>query len=226
MSTLPDERTPARRANAAVGVDDLVRRYARASARAGEAGLGATVGDHSLNPGHDEEFKSLATRPAAVLVPVVARPKPSVLLTRRADTLRTHSGQIAFPGGAIDAGETPREAALREANEEIGLAEGDIDRVLGPLPRYATGSGFIVTPILAVIDPTFRATPAPDEVAETFETPLDFLMDASNHAIGSAEWRGRLRRYYAIHHAADGVERRIWGATAGILRAMYERLYA
>ena len=199
-------------------VADLAARYARMAPR-------ADTGDHLLNPDHAAEFEGLARRAAAVLVPVVERAEPTVLLTRRSDALRNHRGQIAFPGGAVDAGETIEEAALREAREEVGLTPDLVRRVLGPLPRYATGSGFIVTPVLAVVAP-FRPVPEPGEVAEAFEVPLAFLMDPANHVVGSGEWRGRTRRFYDMRYPHAGGERRIWGATAGILRVMHELLYA
>ena len=154
------------------------------------------------------------------------RPTATVLLTRRADHLRKHSGQIAFPGGAIDDGEDAEAAALREANEEVALTASHVRRVLGPLPSYASGSGFHVRPILAVLDPAFTPVPSPDEVAEAFEVPLAFLMDPGNHGVGSGEWRGRVRRFYDMRYLDGGPERRIWGVTAGILRVMHERLYA
>ena len=203
---------------------DLARRYERA--RHGWADGARDTGDHLLNPGHAAEFEGLARRPAAVLVPVMDRAEATVLLTRRADTLRKHSGQIAFPGGAVDPDETIEAAALREANEEVALAPSHVRRVIGPLPRYATGSGFLITPVLAVVDPAFRPVPAEAEVAEAFEVPLAFLMDPSNHGVGSGEWRGRVRRFYDMRYPADGTERRIWGATAGILRVMHELMFA
>ena len=199
-------------------IADLAARYARMSPR-------ADTGDHLLNPDHAAEFEGMARRPAAVLVAVVEREEPTVLLTRRSDALRNHRGQVAFPGGAVDPGETVEQAALREAREEVGLMREDVRRVLGPLPRYATGSGFIVTPLLAVVAP-FQPVPEPGEVAEAFEVPLAFLMDPAHHGIAEGEWRGRVRRYYDMRYVDAGGERRIWGATAGILRVMHELLYA
>ena len=214
-------------------VDDLARRYV-AWARSGDGER--LSGDHALNPDHAAEFDGMARRPAAVLVPVVDRAPsqggPTILLTRRADTLSKHAGQIAFPGGAVDPGETAAVAALREAWEEVGLTAAHVRRVLGPLPRYASGSGFLVTPVLAVLDPAFRPVPAPAEVAETFEVPLAYLMDPTNHRVGEAMWRGRVRRYYEMIYGGGGdgnvgdTERRVWGVTAGILRVMHDRLYA
>ena len=208
---------------ASATADDLARRYHAWRASADDE---RPSGDHALNPDHAAEFEGLARRPAAVLVPVIDRPEATVLLTRRAETLSKHPGQVAFPGGAIDAGETVERAALREAWEEVGLTEAHVGRVLGPLPRYASGSGFLVAPILAIIDPLFEPTPAPAEVAETFEVPLGHLMDPANHRVGEGVWRGRVRRYYEMAHGGAGAEHRVWGVTAGILRVMHERLYA
>jgi 8-oxo-dGTP pyrophosphatase MutT (NUDIX family) len=161
-------------------------------------------------------------RPAAVLVPIVDRPGGlTVLLTLRASDLRAHSGQVAFPGGKIDAGETPCAAALREAQEEVGLEERFIEP-LGWLDPYFTGTGFRVAPLVALVEPSFSLTINKLEVGEVFETPFDFLMNAANHRLEDREWEGRRRRYYAIPHEG----RYIWGATAGILRNLYEKLFS
>lgn len=161
-------------------------------------------------------------RAAAVLMPIVDRPGGlSVLLTLRAADLRAHSGQVAFPGGKIDAGETPREAALREAQEEIGLEERFVEP-LGWLAPYFTGTGFRVAPLVALVEPSFALTVNKLEVDEVFETPFAFLMDAANHRFVEREWQGRGRRYYAMSHEG----RYIWGATAGILRNLYEKLFS
>ena len=161
-------------------------------------------------------------RPAAVLAPIVARREGlSVLLTLRASDLRSHSGQIAFPGGKIDPGETPLAAALREAHEEIGLDPGFVEPV-GWLDPYLTGTGFRIAPLVALVDPAFSLSINAREVDEAFETPLAFLMDAANHRVDEREWQGRVRRFYAMPHQG----RYIWGATAGILRTLYEKLIA
>ena len=159
---------------------------------------------------------------AAVLVPIIAHPdETTVLLTQRATGLRAHSGQIAFPGGRLDEDDpTPLAAALREAEEEIGLASEHV-RPLGYLDAYLSGTGYLVTPLVGLVAPGAPLTLNPHEVTETFEVPLGFLLDPSKHEIHEREWNGRLRRYYAIPFG----DRYIWGVTAGIIRNLYERLY-
>jgi 8-oxo-dGTP pyrophosphatase MutT (NUDIX family) len=161
-------------------------------------------------------------RAAAVLAPIVSRADGlAVLLTLRTSQLRAHSGQIAFPGGKIDLGETPREAALREAQEEIGLEERFIEP-LGWLDPFFTGTGFRVAPLVALIEPSFTLTMNRLEVEEVFETPLAFLMNPANHQLLEREWKGLRRKYYAMPHEG----RYIWGVTAGILRNLYETLFS
>ncbi len=180
----------------------------------------AKRGDLDLDPSLWERAGVKATRPAAVLIPVVDRPEPMVLLTLRTE-LPSHPGQIAFPGGKIDAGdETPAAAALREADEEIGLARELIEPI-GYLDLYLTFSGFRILPTLARVSPDYRLALNASEVAEAFEVPLAFLMDAQNHALHSRDWKGVERKYYAMPFG----ERYIWGVTAGILRNLYERIY-
>lgn len=180
------------------------------------------TGDHSLNPEFTQAMVTAKMRDAAVLVPVVDRgSEATLLLTRRTDTLRKHSGQIAFPGGAIDPEDgTAENAALREANEEIGLVSERAE-ILGAMPRYLTGSGFSITPVLAVVNTPFDVHPNPDEVADIFEVPLSFLMNPDNHRRESRLFNGTERFYYAMPYH----ERFIWGVTAGIIRGLYERLY-
>ncbi len=177
------------------------------------------IGDFELNP----DFPlTPGLKRAAVLAPIVLRDGvASVLLTRRTDHLSAHAGQIAFPGGRIEPTDASAvAAALREAEEEIGLDPALVSP-LGCLPPYRTGTGYEVIPIVGEIrgDPALR--PNPDEVAEVFEAPLAFLMDAGNHRLASREIAGRTRRFYEIAYGRH----LIWGATAGIIRALYERVY-
>ena len=160
-------------------------------------------------------------RPAAVLVPVVDHPQPTVLLTQRAEHLNDHAGQISFPGGKIDPTDaSPLDAALREAEEEIGLSREFVDP-LGYLDLYGTSFGFRILPTVARVRPGFKLTISQAEVDAAFEVPLAFLMDPANHQVHSKEFRGIERSYYAMPFG----DRYIWGATAGILRVLYERIY-
>jgi 8-oxo-dGTP pyrophosphatase MutT (NUDIX family) len=160
-------------------------------------------------------------RPAAVLVPVVVRETLHVLLTQRTSHLAAHAGQVAFPGGKIDAGENALQAALREAHEEIGLERHFIEP-LGYLDAYRTGTGYLVTPVVALVAPGFTLTLNTNEVESAFEVPLDFLLDSANHRIDSLFRRGKDRQYYAMPFK----ERYIWGATAGIIKTLHRRLAA
>jgi 8-oxo-dGTP pyrophosphatase MutT (NUDIX family) len=176
--------------------------------------------DFDLNPAQNPGARVLTS--AAVLVPLVEREEGvTVLLTRRADTLRKHTGQIAFPGGQCDPGETPWETALREAREEVGLDAGHV-LIAGLSSAYQTGTGYDITPVVAFVMPGFALTPSPAEVAEVFEAPFAFLMDPKNHERRFMEQASGLRRYF---YAMPYEDRVIWGATAGMLRVLYERLY-
>src|ERR1700719_4329205 len=190
----------------------------------------AGLTDPSLIPasgdqGTDRMLEILAReqpiRPAAVLIPVIDRPQPTVLLTQRSTHLNEHAGQISFPGGKIDAADaSPLDAALREAEEEIGLKRDFIDPI-GYLDLYGTGFGFRILPTVARVRPGFKLNINHSEVDDAFEVPLAFLMDPANHQIHSKDFRGIERSYYAMPFA----ERYIWGATAGMLRVLYERIY-
>ena len=183
----------------------------------------AARSDFDLNPDM-RPVGERVLRPAAVLVPVVARgDRATVLLTRRSDSLASHTGQVAFPGGRLDPGENAVQAALREAMEEVGLAADRI-RPIGLADSHETGTGFRVTPVVAMIEPPFELTLNPDEVAEAFETPWEFLMDSANHRKDSMVWQGAERFFWAMPWDDAGVERYIWGATASMIRALQARV--
>jgi 8-oxo-dGTP pyrophosphatase MutT (NUDIX family) len=174
--------------------------------------------------GNDQMIKIVAqerpVRPAAVLIAIVEHEQPTVLLTQRAAHLNDHAGQISFPGGKIDPTDaSPLDAALREAEEEVGLDRSFVDPI-GYLDLYATGFGFRILPTVARVKPGFTLTINEGEVDSVFEVPLAFLMDPANHQLHSKDFRGIARSYYAMPFA----ERYIWGATAGILRVLYERI--
>jgi 8-oxo-dGTP pyrophosphatase MutT (NUDIX family) len=179
-------------------------------------------GDLDLNPSMWERAGIAATKPAAVLVPIIDRSEPTVLFRIRTDGLASHAGQVAFPGGKIDPGDaSPVAAALREADEEIGLSPALIEP-LGFLDLYLTFSGFRILPTVARVKPDFKLVLNPWEVAETFEVPLSFLMTPANLQRRSRDWKGINREYYAIPFG----DRYIWGITAGIVRNLYDRVYA
>lgn len=177
-------------------------------------------GDLDLNPG--ATFMMRPLRSAAVLVGVVDRAgEARVVLTQRSDTLTNHAGQVSLPGGKVDdADPGPVEAALRESHEEIGL-DGGLVSVLGMLDTYQTGTGYRILPVVALVADGFEPRPEPREVAEVFEVPLAFLMNPDNHQRHSREWQGARRYFYAMPYE----HRYIWGATAGILRNLYDRIY-
>lgn len=185
-----------------------------------DGATGRPGGDHAL----DVQFApdgGLQPRAAAVLVPVIRSRggEARLLFTERAAGLRDHSGQIAFPGGKVDAGETPLEAALREAEEEIGL-DRRLVRPLGYLDGYLSGTGFFIVPLVGLVEAEPALALNPVEVASAFEVPLGFVLDAANHAVHTRPWQGGTRRYYAMPFG----DRYIWGVTAGILRNLCERL--
>jgi 8-oxo-dGTP pyrophosphatase MutT (NUDIX family) len=178
-------------------------------------------GDHDADPVMAKIAAVRPIRPAAVLVPIVDHREPTVLLTQRAQHLPDHAGQVSFPGGKIDAGDaTPLASALREADEEIGLA-GDFVEPLGYLDLYLTTLGYRIVPVIARVKPGFVLALNSNEVDATFEVPLAFVMDPNNVQRHSRDWQGMTRHYYAITFG----ERYIWGVTAGILRNLHERIY-
>ena len=169
----------------------------------------------------EDGSEGLPLTPAAVLFPIVLRDSgATVLLTQRTAHLRDHAGQISFPGGRVeDEDLSPSHTALRETEEEIGLAREHIE-ILGFLPEYRTGTGFRVTPVVALVTPPFDLKPDPFEVAEVFEVPLAFLLDPDNHKPHSMHYRGALRHFYAMPYG----DYFIWGATAGMIRSLTHRL--
>jgi 8-oxo-dGTP pyrophosphatase MutT (NUDIX family) len=178
-------------------------------------------GDHDADPVMQKIAQVRPIRPAAVLVPIVDRPEPTVLLTQRAQHLPNHPGQISFPGGKIESSDAdPLDAALRETEEEIGLSRGHVEP-LGYLDLYMTTLGYRIVPTIARVKPGFDLTLNVAEVDEAFEVPLAFVMDRANVQRHSRDWQGMTRHYYAITFG----DRYIWGVTAGILTNLYDRIY-
>lgn len=179
-------------------------------------------------PEVSKEKKFMQREPAyaAVLLPIVLRERPTVLLTQRTEHLSTHSGQVAFPGGRSDPEDADAAAtALREAHEEVGLEQSQVE-VLGHLSTYTTGSAFIITPVVALVQPTIQLQPNPDEVADVFEVPLDFLLNPAHHQRHAFEWQGVRREWFSMPYDDGHQSRFIWGATAGMLRNFYRFLMA
>ncbi|MBK1867502.1 CoA pyrophosphatase [Taklimakanibacter albus] len=177
--------------------------------------------DDDLNPDLKAIDPLKARRAAAVLVPIVLHePELTVLLTQRTDHLASHAGQVAFPGGKIEPREDALAAALRETREETGLDQSYIEPI-GFLDAYLTRTSFHVVPVVALVKPGFVLAPHEGEVAAVFEVPLRFLMSQENHARHSREWLGKQRYFYAMPYG----ERYIWGATAGMIMNLYDRLY-
>jgi 8-oxo-dGTP pyrophosphatase MutT (NUDIX family) len=179
-------------------------------------------GDDDLNADAEGRDDDVQLRAAAVLIPIIARqPEVTVLLTQRTEHLALHAGQISFPGGRVDDADADVvETALREAHEETGLGHEFVEPI-GFLEAYLTRSNFCVVPVVAVVHCGFALAPAREEVAAIFEVPLRFLMTPKNHVVHSRQWLGRERRYYAISFG----ERYIWGATAAMLKNLYDRMY-
>ncbi len=187
--------------------DQLSTRYAAGHGRA----VSGLLSDAHLADGR--------ATPAAVLVAVTDRAKPGVLLTQRPRGMRDHPGQVAFPGGKIDPGEDAIAAALREADEELALPPAAV-QVIGISDIYHTGTGFVVTPVLAVVPPDLPLVPSPSEVEAWFEAPLDLLLDRANWTANEVHWRGALRQYYEMDYGGF----RIWGVTAAIILNLARRI--
>jgi 8-oxo-dGTP pyrophosphatase MutT (NUDIX family) len=174
----------------------------------------------------EKRFGDRPVTHAAVLLPLVMRERLTLLLTLRSAHLKSHSGQIALPGGKLDATDADAvAAALRETHEEIGIEPERVE-VLGTLPEYVTGTSYIVTPVVGLIAPGFELRPNPGEVADVFEVPLEFLMNPANHRRHAWDWEGTVREWYSMPYDDAGQERFIWGATAGMLRNFYRLLTA
>lgn len=181
-----------------------------------------TPSDFDLSPELVPEIARAPLAPAAVLIPVIARPQLTVLLTQRGEGLSRHAGQIAFPGGRMEPTDSdPTATALREAHEEVGLDPSFVE-TLGYLDAYRTGTGFRIFPVVSLVREGFTLQLDAREVADAFEVPLAFLMDEANHHTETRSWRGQERRFYAMPFG----ERYIWGATAGIMKNMHRRLFS
>jgi 8-oxo-dGTP pyrophosphatase MutT (NUDIX family) len=175
--------------------------------------------DYDLHPELRPPIQERAVE-AAVLIPIIARPEPTILFTQRTATLARHSGQVSFPGGRRDASDlSPLETALRETQEETGIEPAFI-KVAGYLPRYRTGTGYDISPVVGVLATGFTLTPNPREVADTFEVPLALFLDPANRRLETRIWGARERRFYVFTHN----DRAIWGATAAILVDFAARL--
>lgn len=186
--------------------------------------FGAAHDERARSVWHDPRADNVASfKPAAVLIALTERERPGMLLLHRPSTMRAHPGQIAFPGGRIDAGESAVEAALREANEELGIDPAQV-RVIGSSDRYRTGSGYDITPIIAVVPPDLPIHPNPAEVAQWFEAPVDFVLDTANHARKTLEFEGKTVPFIEIMWNDGRQAHRIWGVTAAILRNLSVRL--
>ncbi len=187
---------------------DRVSRLFEGSAHIGAKGL------------HDDgRFVPERRRPAAVLIAVTERSEPGVILTHRPQSMQSHPGQVAFPGGKIEAGESAIEAALREAEEELSITPSAV-RVVGEAAQFATGSGYDLTPVLGVVPPDISISPDPREVDDWFEAPLRFVLDPANHEQKVGLFKGHERAYIEINWQGH----RIWGITAGILSNLSHRL--
>lgn len=163
-----------------------------------------------------------AIRPAAVLIGLIPRPDgPTALLTQRPDTMEKHPGQVAFPGGKVDPGDSGEvEAALREAEEEVGADRDEVELIARAAP-YLTGTGFRIVPVLGLLPANFEPVPCETEVAAVFEAPLSFLLDPANHERNTAMWKGQTRTFFQMPWKGF----RIWGVTAGIIHTLYQELY-
>ena len=175
--------------------------------------------------GNDDAIKRAGQRRAAVLMPLVKREEWQVILTQRPESMPSHPGQISFPGGKIEDGETAEQAVLRETEEEIGVANTDID-LIGRLPSFNAVSQYRVTPFVGIVDTSAKIKPDPTEVKEAFEIPLSFLMNPENHKARDVFFDGREHRLYDMpYDEPDGVHRNLWGMTAMMIYRVYQRTF-
>ena len=202
--------------------EDL-RRWLASSAAIAATGDASFSDDGEITPSQLIEMAQRKLKPAAVLVLLINRAAdavdagPQVLFTQRTAHLTDHAGQISFPGGRVE--DSDRDAvhtALRETEEETGVDSTRIE-IIGSLPNYTTGTGYLITPVVGWIEPPIIYAPDPTEVAECFEVPFNFLINPANHRLETAMYKGRLRSYYAMPYSGAAGGRYIWGATAGIL---------
>ena len=221
-AAVPDADTEPAPSVSGFDASDLLARRGRLLPLSADVAAHPPRGDHLLNPDLFGALTSRRLKDAAVLVPLVDRAGPlSAILTQRATHLASHAGQVAFPGGKLDPDDPdPAAAALREAEEEIGLDRGLVEPIGYGAP-YLTNSGYRIFPVVAVVAPTAIVRPNPDEVDAIFEVPWPFLMSPANHLKASRVWEGRERFYYRMPFG----ERLIWGVTAGIVRTLFEQLY-
>ncbi|WP_409433598.1 CoA pyrophosphatase [Litorimonas sp. RW-G-Af-16] len=177
-----------------------------------------------ISDGTDKQARK-GQRMAAVLMPLVKRDTWNIILTQRPETMPSHAGQVAFPGGKVERGETTQNAALRETEEEIGVRPEAV-KLLGRLESFNAVSDFRITPFVGIVDPSAKITPDPHEVADVFEVPLAFIMNPANHVERNVEFEGRNHRLWDMPYtSADGVPRNIWGMTAMTMYRLYQRAY-
>jgi len=204
---------------ARIADSDFALLRARLLADPPEFRMRPTRSDYDFNPEFKRPTGEVTLTPAAVLMPIIAKPEPTVLLTQRTETLSRHAGQVSFPGGRVDpTDETALATALRETHEETGITS-DFVNVAGYMEGYETGTGFAILPVVGVVKPGFTLMPNPAEVHDIFEVPLFFLLDPKNRERQSREWQGRVREFYAFNYGSHY----IWGATAAILVNFAER---
>ncbi len=173
-----------------------------------------------------DEIKRDGQRRAAILMPLIKRTDWHVILTQRPETMPSHAGQISFPGGKVEDGETARDGALRETEEEVGITPSQI-RILGRLPSFDAVSEYRVTPFVGLISPDAVITPDPREVADVFETPFSFLMNPANHKPRTVEFNGEVHRLFDMPYTdPKGIHRNIWGMTAMMIYRLYQRGFA